>query len=152
MPSSPTPSERERLDAEARVREEEEQAKLPYKWTQTIKDLDIVVPVAGNLRGKDIEVVMTKTKLKVAVKGQTPAIDVRLLLRVAPAHIKEISPSLRRDMLRNFLANGSVYRVILLMLSKSTSQPGRWRQLVEVERRLRYTLTRPIKWNGGMLW
>ncbi|KAL8717362.1 MAG: hypothetical protein Q9225_005381 [Loekoesia sp. 1 TL-2023] len=77
MPSSPTPSERERSDAEARAREKEEQAKLPYKWTQTIKDLDIVVPVAGNLRGKDIEVVMTKAKLKVTVKGQTPMIDVR---------------------------------------------------------------------------
>ncbi|KAL9008431.1 MAG: hypothetical protein Q9173_006442 [Seirophora scorigena] len=75
MPSSPTPSERERSDAEAKAREKEEQAKLPYKWTQTIKDLEIAVPVAGNLRGKDIEVVMTKTKLKVAVKGQAPAID-----------------------------------------------------------------------------
>ncbi|KAL8729995.1 MAG: hypothetical protein Q9166_004318, partial [cf. Caloplaca sp. 2 TL-2023] len=64
MSSSPTPSERERSDAEARTREKEEQAKLPYKWTQTIKDLDVAVPVAGNLRGKDIEVVMTKTKLK----------------------------------------------------------------------------------------
>lgn len=77
MPSSPTPSERERSDAEAKVREKEEQAKLPYKWTQTIQDLDIVVPVAGNLRGKDIEVLITKTKLKVAIKGQTPVIDVR---------------------------------------------------------------------------
>ncbi|KAI4250207.1 MAG: hypothetical protein L6R40_000380 [Gallowayella cf. fulva] len=75
MPSSPTPSERERSDAEARVREKEEQAKLPYKWTQTIKDLDVAVPVAGNLRGKDFEVVMTKTKLKVAIKGQKPFID-----------------------------------------------------------------------------
>ena len=77
MSSSPTPSERERKDAEARAREKEEQAKLPYKWTQTIKDLDVAVPVAGNLRGKDIEVVMTKTKLKIAVKGQDAAIDVR---------------------------------------------------------------------------
>ncbi|KAL8693894.1 MAG: hypothetical protein Q9218_001359 [Villophora microphyllina] len=75
MPGSPTPSERERKDAEARAREKEEQAQLPYKWTQTIKDLDIAVPVAGNLRGKDIEVVMTKTKLKVAVKGQEAVID-----------------------------------------------------------------------------
>ena len=79
MPSSPTPSERERSDAEARAREKEEQAKLPYKWIQTIKDLDVAVPVAGNLRGKDIEVIMTKTRLKVAVKGQTPAIDVRVV-------------------------------------------------------------------------
>lgn len=78
MPGSPTPSERERKDAEARAREKEEQAKLPYKWTQTIKDLDVTVPVAGNLRGKDIEVVMTKTKLKVAVKGQEAVIDVRI--------------------------------------------------------------------------
>lgn len=78
MSKSPTPSERERSDAEARAREKEEQAKLPYKWTQTIKDLDVAVPVAGNLRGKDIEVIMTKTKLKVAIKGQEPFIDVRL--------------------------------------------------------------------------
>ncbi|KAL8962815.1 MAG: hypothetical protein Q9183_005096, partial [Haloplaca sp. 2 TL-2023] len=75
MSSSPTPSERERKDAEARAREKEEQAKLPYKWTQTIKDLDVAVPVVGNLRGKDIEVVMTKTKLKIGVKGQDAAID-----------------------------------------------------------------------------
>ncbi|KAI4110108.1 MAG: hypothetical protein L6R37_000001 [Teloschistes peruensis] len=75
MPGSPTPSERERTDTAARAREKEEQAKLPYKWTQTIKDLDVTVPVAGNLRGKDIEVVMTKTKLKVGVKGQEPVID-----------------------------------------------------------------------------
>ncbi|KAL8888149.1 MAG: hypothetical protein Q9215_004365 [Flavoplaca cf. flavocitrina] len=75
MSESPTPSERERSDAEARAREKEEQAKLPYKWTQTIKDLDVAVPVAGNLRGKDIEVVMTKMKLKVAIKGQEPFID-----------------------------------------------------------------------------
>lgn len=78
MSTSPTPSERERSDAEAKAREKAEQAKLPYKWTQTIKDLDVAVPVAGNLRGKDIEVVMTKTKLKVAIKGQEPFIDVRL--------------------------------------------------------------------------
>ncbi|KAL8687924.1 MAG: hypothetical protein Q9224_005015 [Gallowayella concinna] len=75
MSSSPTPSERERSDAEARAREKEEQAKLPYKWTQTIKDLDVAVPVTGNLRGKDLDVVMTKTKLKVAIKGQEPFID-----------------------------------------------------------------------------
>lgn len=80
MPSSPTPSERGRSDAEARAREKEEQAKLPYKWTQTIQDLDIAVPVAGNLKGRDIEVILTKTRLKIAIKGQTPAIDVRHVL------------------------------------------------------------------------
>ena len=77
MSTSPTPSERERKDKEDRAREAEEQAKLPYKWTQTISDLDITISVPSNLRGKDIIVDMTKTKLKVGVKGQEPLIDVR---------------------------------------------------------------------------
>lgn len=76
MSSSPTPSERERADAELREKEAAEQATLPYKWTQTIGDVDISVPVPGYLRGRDIEVVMTKTRLKVGVKGQDAIIDV----------------------------------------------------------------------------
>ena len=83
MSTSPTPEEREKKDAEAKAREEEEQSKLPYKWTQTIGDLDITVPVPGNLKGKDFTVVLLKTKLKVGVKGQEPILDVRLL-HVAP--------------------------------------------------------------------
>lgn len=78
MSSSPPPEEREKKDAEDRAREKEEQAKLPYKWTQTIGDVDITVPIAGNLKARDLEVVFTKTKLKVAVKGQEAFIDVRL--------------------------------------------------------------------------
>lgn len=76
MSTSPTPSEREKKDKEERTREAEEQAKLPYKWTQTIQDLDITIAVSSNLRGKDIIVDMTKSKLKVGVKGQEPFIDV----------------------------------------------------------------------------
>ena len=111
MSTSPTPSERERSDAEAKTREKEEQAKLPYKWTQTIKDLDIAVPVSGNLRGKDFEVVMTKTKLKVAIKGQEPFIDVHLLF------------------LYFWYRQGlTIAREILHTQSKSTSPPGRWNQ------------------------
>ena len=79
MSTSPTPEEREKKDAEAKAREEEEQSKLPYKWTQTIGDLDITVPVPGNLKGKDFAVVLSKTKLKVGMKGQEPILDVRLL-------------------------------------------------------------------------
>lgn len=76
MSTSPTPSEREAKDKADRAREAEEQAKLPYKWRQTIGDVDVDVPVAANLRGRDIVVEMTKTKLKVGVKGQEPVIDV----------------------------------------------------------------------------
>lgn len=90
MSSSPTPSEREKKDQEDRAREAEEQAKLPYKWAQTIGDLDVTVPVAGNLKGRDLVVEFTKTKLKVAVKGQDPIIDVR------PARACLFSPDFAR--------------------------------------------------------
>lgn len=76
MSTSPTPEDREKKDKADRAREAEEQAKLPYKWTQTIQDLDITVSVPSTLRGKDITVDMKKTSLKVGVKGQSPIIDV----------------------------------------------------------------------------
>ncbi|MCJ1245205.1 hypothetical protein MMC30_002406 [Trapelia coarctata] len=75
MSTSPTPEEREKKDAEAKAKEDEEQSKLPYKWTQTIGDLDVTLPVPSNLKGKDFDVVISKTKLKVGMKGQTPIID-----------------------------------------------------------------------------
>lgn len=76
MSKSPTPSERERSDATAREREKAEQALLPYRWTQTIKDVDVTVPVRGTLKGKDIVVNISKTHLKVGVRGEEPIIDV----------------------------------------------------------------------------
>ncbi|KAI9833888.1 MAG: hypothetical protein M1819_003397 [Sarea resinae] len=75
MSSSPTPSERERSDAEQRAREAAEQAALPYKWTQTIGDVDVTVAVPGHLKGRDLDVVLTRTKVKVAVKGQSPILE-----------------------------------------------------------------------------
>ena len=77
MSTSPTPAEREVADKEAKAREEAEQAALPYKWTQTIQDLDISVPVPGNLKGRDLDVRMARQTLRVGVKGQEPIIDVR---------------------------------------------------------------------------
>ena len=80
MSTSPPPEEREKNEKADRAREAEEQAKLPYKWTQTIKDVDITIQVPGNLKGRDIVVDMKKTSLKVGVKGQEPVIDVCTLL------------------------------------------------------------------------
>ncbi|OGM44130.1 nuclear movement protein nudC [Aspergillus bombycis] len=74
----PNPAEladREREEKERKAKEDAEQAKLPYKWTQTIKDVDVTISVPGNLRGRDLDVVLTKTKIKVAVKGQEPIIE-----------------------------------------------------------------------------
>ena len=72
---SPTPSEREKLDAADRKREEEEQAKLPYKWTQTLTEADVTIPIAGNLKSRDLVVEIKKTHLKVSIKGGMTIFD-----------------------------------------------------------------------------
>jgi HSP20 family molecular chaperone IbpA len=76
MSSSPTPSEREAADKTTAAREAEEQAKLPYKWMQTIQDVDLTAQVPGNLKARDFDIKITKSHLRVAVKGQDPIIDV----------------------------------------------------------------------------
>ena len=76
-PASPTPEEREKLDKEAREKEQLEQSQLPYKWVQTITDVDLTAPVPAHFKGKDLDVKITKTSLKAGIKGQTPLIEVR---------------------------------------------------------------------------
>lgn len=63
-------------EAAARAREEEEQAALPYKWTQTIRDLSLNFTVPGNFKGRDLVVDIKKTKLSAGIKGQEPIISV----------------------------------------------------------------------------
>ena len=77
---SPSAEERKKKDEEDRKREEEEQSKLPYKWTQTLNEADVNVPIPGNLKARDLIVDLKKTHLKVQVKGQDPIIDVRAVL------------------------------------------------------------------------
>lgn len=72
MPSEPTPAE----EAAARAKEQAEQDALPYKWTQTIADLDLSFTVPGNLKGRDLKVDISKQKLVAGVKGQEPVISV----------------------------------------------------------------------------
>lgn len=84
MTSSPTPSERELKNAEAAAKEAAEQAQLPYRWTQTIKDVDITVPVPGTLKGRDFVVKISREHLTVGVKGQEPIIDVSEILHSLP--------------------------------------------------------------------
>jgi len=78
-PPSPTPSEREKIDKEAKAKEEAEQAALPYKWIQSIKDVDVTVLIDGKYKGKDLDVKISKTALKVAIKGGEVFIEVRCL-------------------------------------------------------------------------
>jgi len=73
--SEPTAEEQRVLDAAQRKKEAAEQATLPYTWTQTIKDLDLTIPISATLRGRDLDVVLTKSRLRVAIRGQNPIID-----------------------------------------------------------------------------
>ncbi|XP_029040565.2 nuclear migration protein nudC [Osmia bicornis bicornis] len=53
-------------------------ADLPnYRWTQTLQDLEIKVPLKVNfsVRPKDVSVTITKKHLTCAIKGQPPIID-----------------------------------------------------------------------------
>lgn len=75
-PASPTPEERAVLDKEAKAKELEEQSKLPYKWTQTIADVDVTAIVPANIKGRDLDVKITKTSLKAGLRGQEPIIEV----------------------------------------------------------------------------
>ncbi|ATY62213.1 nuclear movement nudC [Cordyceps militaris] len=67
----PSPAE----DAAARAAELEAQAALPYKWTQTIGELDINFTVPGNLKSRDLVVEIKKLKLTAGIKGQEPIIN-----------------------------------------------------------------------------
>ncbi|CAO3648296.1 unnamed protein product [Cunninghamella echinulata] len=65
-----TPEEREIYDKEEKAREDAEQAALPYSWKQTLQDVSITIPVPKGTRGKDLEVMLKKKNIKVALKGQ----------------------------------------------------------------------------------
>ncbi|TPX09293.1 uncharacterized protein E0L32_009485 [Thyridium curvatum] len=67
----PTPAE----EAAAAAKEKAEQEALPYKWSQTIGDLDISISIPGNLKARDLIVDIKKQKLLARVKGQEPFID-----------------------------------------------------------------------------
>lgn len=79
-PTSPTPEERAKLETEAKRKEQEEQSTLPYKWTQTIGELDLTAVIPANIKGKDLDVKISKTGLKAAIKGQEPIIEVHSVL------------------------------------------------------------------------
>jgi len=63
-----TPAE----EAAARAKEQAEQDALPYKWTQTIGDVDITISVPGNLKGRDLVVDIKKDTISAGIKGQDP--------------------------------------------------------------------------------
>lgn len=67
-------------EAAARAKEQAEQDALPYKWTQTIGDVDITISVPGNLKGRDLVVDIKKESISAGIKGQEPILKVCLSL------------------------------------------------------------------------
>ncbi|EFX00803.1 nuclear movement protein [Grosmannia clavigera kw1407] len=66
-----TPAE----EAAVRAKEAAEQAALPYKWTQTIADLDVAVSsIPGNLKARDLVVEIKRDAITVGIKGQPPVV------------------------------------------------------------------------------
>ncbi|KAF4977878.1 hypothetical protein FZEAL_5652 [Fusarium zealandicum] len=68
--TEPTPAQ----DSAAQAKEAEEQAALPYKWTQTVSELDLNFNVPGNLKSRDLVVIIKKQSLQAGIKGQDPII------------------------------------------------------------------------------
>ncbi|EAQ92658.1 conserved hypothetical protein [Chaetomium globosum CBS 148.51] len=78
--NEPTPAEQ----AAARAKEQAEQDALPYKWTQTIGDLDITFTVPGNFKGRDLVVDIKKESISAGIKGQEPIIKGTLPHAIRP--------------------------------------------------------------------
>ncbi len=72
-------ADRTAYDASMRKKEEEEQARLPYKWKQTLGDVDVFVPVPKGTKAKMLDVKIDKLHLRVGFKGQPPIVDVKMM-------------------------------------------------------------------------
>ena len=76
MSTKLTPAEYDKLSEEEKKtydqaqqeKQDKEQAALPYKWKQTLGDVDIVVPVLKGTRGRDVVVEFGKGSLVCCVK------------------------------------------------------------------------------------
>nr|XP_031858080.1 uncharacterized protein CI109_006522 [Kwoniella shandongensis]KAA5525152.1 hypothetical protein CI109_006522 [Kwoniella shandongensis] len=76
--------ERDAVDAKERERERQEQAALPYSWTQDLATVTVTVPLPKGTRGKDLNVVIQKTTLKVQLKSSPePILDGELFNEIA---------------------------------------------------------------------
>ena len=134
MSSSPPPEDRAKADAEAKAKEDAEQAALPYKWTQTIKDLDITISIDGKYKGKDLDVKFTKTTIKAGIKGQEPILEVGFF----PTFLTTL----------NTTTNTNIYRAPYPTPSTSMNPPGP-SKACPVEKKSVFTSTKSTRCNGG---
>ncbi|KAJ3053148.1 hypothetical protein HK097_004950 [Rhizophlyctis rosea] len=79
-----TDAEREAFDKAAKEKEDAEQAALPYRWKQTLQDVDITVPVKKGTKGRDLNIVIKIKNIKVGYKNQEPIFEGELCESVKP--------------------------------------------------------------------
>lgn len=60
--------DQESYDKRKASKELVEQSKLPYKWTQTLENISMIVPLDSGIKGKDLAVSIKKRSLRVALK------------------------------------------------------------------------------------
>ncbi|TPX35372.1 hypothetical protein SmJEL517_g02360 [Synchytrium microbalum] len=65
-----------------REKEAAEQAALPYKWRQTLSEVDVMIPVPKGTKSRDLDVVIKKKLLKVGFKGKEPIVEGELCQNV----------------------------------------------------------------------
>lgn len=85
MSGSPPPEERAKADADARAKEQAEQAALPYRWEQTIKDVDITIAIDAKYKAKDLDIAIARNSIKAGIRGQDPILHVRRNMSKAAA-------------------------------------------------------------------
>lgn len=52
-----------------------------YSWTQTLQEVNVIVPVPNGTKSRFVVCEIKKNHLKVGLKGQPPIIDVSLCLK-----------------------------------------------------------------------
>jgi hypothetical protein len=127
-------------EAAARAQEKAEQDALPYKWTQTIEDLDITISVPGNLKGRDLVVDIKKDSITAGIKGQEPILKVRPLF--PPHHPTPPSPRTPLLTCDPSRAHSPTQSAPTTALGPSPAPP-------KTPSSSRSTSTRPTRWSGG---
>ncbi|KAJ3286371.1 hypothetical protein HK104_009064 [Borealophlyctis nickersoniae] len=74
--------ERAAADKAAREKEEAEQAQLPYRWKQTLVDVDITVPVPKGTKSRELDIVIKPKNIKVGFKNKEPIFEGELCARI----------------------------------------------------------------------
>lgn len=70
-----TEQERTQYDASLKKKQEEEQSRLPYKWKQTLDSVEINLFLPKETRGKDLNISILRSKIKVAFKNKPSEIN-----------------------------------------------------------------------------